>query len=105
METKHTPGPWKITSATHPIIGWRITANDGSVAGVHKAGPRQSINECKANARLIAAAPELAEALRALYGTAKVVDAQNKAQYERPCGFAPELLEQARAALAKLEGD
>ena len=61
MKTKHTAGPWKTTNATHPIIGWRITANDGSIAGVHKAGPRQSINECKANARLIAAAPDLAE--------------------------------------------
>lgn len=58
----HTPGPWHITSESvqyHYIHA----PNNGIVAEV---GKRSNVNgEGKANARLIAAAPELLSALKA----------------------------------------
>jgi hypothetical protein len=61
-ETKHTPGPWQIEE--HETSPCRIRANNNGwdVADVfstdHPTG--------QANAALIAAAPELLEALRAM---------------------------------------
>lgn len=55
---KHTPAPWSYTSRGD-IIG------EGATLAVVSSSPITiSKNEEKANARLIAAAPELLEALR-----------------------------------------
>lgn len=57
MTTKHTPGPWEIdyNDSSNPIIG----ADKQVVARVaHLAAWRHPL-EAEANARLIAAAPEL----------------------------------------------
>ena len=66
-EAKHTPGPW--------VVGNRYTAtgvyttNGGLVANTHGAQRNfrrdEHIIEQDANARLIAAAPDMLEALRA----------------------------------------
>ena len=64
METKYTPGPWEIRKSGF------IMAPDGAGQGddVYIAeiliGPDSpEVDEAKANARLIAAAPDLLEAL------------------------------------------
>lgn len=72
--SKHTPGPWKtadITSrGTH--VYWRIEAPSKHVAGVSVDVTLYPVDvvavseELKANARLIAAAPDLLAALEAL---------------------------------------
>jgi hypothetical protein len=74
MDSKHTPGPWIADSAGYG--GWRF---DGGYNGVIRtldgfhvfAGPSSFLAlrgrdaaEADANARLIAAAPELLEALQ-----------------------------------------
>lgn len=72
--TKHTAGPWKVDGgeliAADPDDGgaWVI----GQVYGADDYPcPEADIDEeCKANARLIAAAPDLLAALRALVATA-----------------------------------
>ena len=74
MKTKHTPGPWHVKGDTVPtahvvstdtivamcyhakITGW----NNANIPGSHPDGPGQI--ESKANAKLIAAAPDLLEA-------------------------------------------
>lgn len=63
----YTPGPWK----PHFEEAYFVTGPDlGRVAimmnlkGAHGLGGRRSGNEVAANARLIAAAPELVEALQ-----------------------------------------
>jgi len=60
METKHTPGPWKVeeyNSATlRGAIG--IFSADSTIPIVHSP-MGESLAEADANARLIAAAPEL----------------------------------------------
>lgn len=58
-ETKHTPGPWHITN--HGTVD----AADRQIASVHNGGIMNM-----GNARLIAAAPDLLEALGALLKTA-----------------------------------
>ena len=69
--SKHTPGPWKA----HLDEAYVVTGPDrGRVAimthlkGAHGLGGRRSGDESAANARLIAAAPELLEALTDLLG-------------------------------------
>lgn len=66
---KHTPGPWRATNFSS-VVGCPITAqpdktkNTVVIAGVHGAAGDDYRAEVEANARLIAAAPDMAEALR-----------------------------------------
>ena len=73
----HTPGPWEA----HFEEAIRVKNKDGTVAiatNLHLHG-RRDISEVEANARLIAAAPELLEALQFLLSSykAQVPDAEN----------------------------
>lgn len=63
MKTEHTKGPWEIETkgSRHFIDG----ADQLTVAYVDRAGVRDR-QEIEANARLIAAAPELLAALKAI---------------------------------------
>lgn len=56
---KHTPGPWKLDA----IEGahWNVDAEDGTAVALAQDNKDPGIR--RANARLIAAAPELLEAL------------------------------------------
>jgi len=59
--SQHTPGPWTV-DGNH----FQIWANDGenAVASVYStASPEPMASEARANARLIAAAPDLLAAL------------------------------------------
>lgn len=100
----HTRGPWKVgevresSSRKADLVYARIDAERvvGAVA-VYSGGKRGVVvseEEALANARLIAAAPELLEALRLLARA-----------YERVTGReSTPLLAKARAAIAKAEG-
>jgi hypothetical protein len=58
-DTKHTPGPW--TEDPEGLVAVSIEGGDGSVVcDVHGAA---NDARCEANARLIAAAPEMFEAM------------------------------------------
>ncbi len=62
--SKHTPGPWKIAdgdSLRCSLWGWSIMSSDGYWVAVAHEEEEESD---KANARLIAAAPEMLEALK-----------------------------------------
>lgn len=63
MNTKHTPGPWEFKSYADFDID--ITSED-SVIATTGHDPSYSYEEEKANARLIAAAPDLLELLKSL---------------------------------------
>lgn len=95
--TQHTTGPWAYTYASY-------TGQDGEeipafeVHGAEKVCDTvesQSRNEQEANARLIAAAPELLEALEALAEEARV----------NMAGGAGHLLDEAFAVIAKAKGE
>jgi hypothetical protein len=60
---KHTPGPWKIQSATRNYDNFKIEAEGwGIITNIE-----DNSNESEGNARLIAAAPELLEMLKITY--------------------------------------
>lgn len=61
MENKHTPAPWKILNLhpkKHSVISIGKTENIGSFCEIYTTGSGNTSVQ-KANARLIAAAPEL----------------------------------------------
>ena len=101
MKTQHTPGPWTIHADTD---GWPLVMS-GGVAGriVANVNPQSCPDEssapefvempCEANARLIAAAPELLEALQSVL--------ENCLDSEGLCAAHAK----ARAALAKTTGE
>ena len=60
MTTQHIPGPWGVVSP-NPTIGFQIVGHHVIVAAVPKLFDEPW---AEANARLIAAAPDLLEALK-----------------------------------------
>ena len=68
MSAKHTPGPWEATGAevwgTHAMRFNLTTGGTPMIATVCKHEDAERAFPYEANARLIAAAPELLEALR-----------------------------------------
>jgi hypothetical protein len=102
----HTPGPWEIKrdighfdSATsiraHQLVGVNPSKYELSL----EIGGWASVEKLEANARLIAAAPELLEALEAFDKAAK--------ESTTIIGFAAKafkLLTKTRAAIAKARG-
>jgi hypothetical protein len=75
MSNKHTQGPWTLTA--DPLHFHSLTTVIGGKASYQKNGPPQQMivqvggfaewQEAEANARLIAAAPELLAALETAY--------------------------------------
>ena len=63
-DTKHTPGPWKVIPYTnqHGVETTAISSDD-DMRNITYALPYNS-PQAEANARLIAAAPDLLEALK-----------------------------------------
>lgn len=66
-ETKHTPGKWTSTKATITYTQFNITAKDAFIGEV--GGGLQSDDEIEANARIIAASPEMYEVLKFIYSS------------------------------------
>ena len=106
---KHTPGPWvssEVNQLGSPVVvGFTVTAGRASVAkiahrlsGFSAAPPNEA---AEANARLIAAAPELLDALKAFVEAMAAVNPLDPADLPRRMGL---LVPAARAAIAKAEG-
>ena len=86
MQTKHTPGPW-VTSSLPNGTEWTVSADDGDMLADLTGCPNE-----KANARLIAAAPDL---------LALVLDALDDPDVDI---LGSEWVRDARAAIAKATG-
>jgi len=84
-----TPGPWHVHKH-----GWGIAVRAEST-GVAECLPQFEIAEIAANARLIAAAPELLEALVNFIGTVETVDP----------GVYRDTIDEAREAIKKATGE
>ena len=65
MTTKHTPGPWRYEAGRDGRPPYVIRGTEGGFVVVGMTADRQ-----EADARLIAAAPEMFEALSVLYAVA-----------------------------------
>jgi len=102
---QHTPGPW-ATNADAKVYSvgrkeWNRTFNTEMpeyVASVGGAGK----DTAKSNARLIAAAPELLQHLRAL--VVRCDEAATRFDGLESCGDFCEIADTARALLARIEG-
>jgi hypothetical protein len=87
--TKHTPGPWAVSDGD-------VTNESGIViATVQRAGNGETVPNC----RLIAAAPDLLEALEAVLAM-HCMPTEPKRTYRDNAGA----MDKARAALAKARG-
>lgn len=86
---KHTPGPWRVTLPDECIV----TNDDGHEVADCSMWYEDLPAVCAANARLIAAAPDMLAALKA------IIDADERGQGVR---FA-EAMEAAERAIGKAE--
>ena len=107
MSAKHTPGPWIGAGpsfgdplpryTTEIVTEWED--EDGEVLSICKLPFHHHDDENEANARLIAAAPDLLEALHAMLSHTAMLDPSQGFD-----GFDHSAVNQARAAIAKAEG-
>ena len=109
--TKHTPGPWRVIldDTGGEFSGWPSVEAPEEIdtAIVHRAGFHQrywgdlSQRECIANARLIAAAPDLLAALKFIVEQIDFpgVSTHTLGNYTHGAGMA-----MGRAAIAAAEG-
>ena len=97
MNTQHTPGPW-VVDHSHPdwVEGTTIWANDVVIA--HAVADQH--HETEANARLIAAAPEM---LDLLYTVLPYIEDLELDQMYKP-GVVAALTRRIRDTLDKAEG-
>lgn len=106
MATQHTPGPWKAEAPSE--YGISIVAPSGGSLGC--AWPEDllgNMHDAVANARLIAAAPDLLEALSAAQAALAMMtapDAIKATSVQHAWAQAVEAEAKARAAIAKAEG-
>ncbi len=97
MEGKHTPGPWYYQEESDAYT--HIVRGPGGYF-IHQ-GPQFTSGESKANARLIAAAPDLLEAVEAVVENSCGRCEDGICNYtQNPC----EPIAKARAAIAKAKG-
>ena len=95
---EHTPGPWRVGDAGTTIFG----PPNGNPSPIMVA---QRVR--RANARLIAAAPELLAALEGCRGYFEWMAAQQTEHLTSGAAYAPDAawLQPIRAAIAKAKGE
>lgn len=91
-ETKHTPGPWSVYPPTKCVIGPEPERILVAEASHHRP-------EADANARLIAAAPDLLAACERLLALVERFDRWH------PSGDAQDEIERTKEILARVKGD
>lgn len=101
MDTKHTPGPWRVGMRPGPMVYGPYGAQVADCRSPSAEG-----SEAGYNARLIAAAPDMLSALRA-------IEARAEGEWDHPAlvAFGPltpdtsaDILAIARMALRSVEG-
>ena len=82
----HTPGPWRVEDEDHGAI-WIASDNAmyGDIADLYHLFGKDVIRkgDCEANAHLIAAAPDLLEALKGLMVFYKAANEDSFVRFER----------------------
>ena len=98
MSAKHTPGPWTAQNDGRDIISIQHSNNDPGAISMTLAKVTARMtwrSQAEANARLIAAAPDLLDALRNI---SELYDS------DEGCRSLPEYIA-ARAAIARATGE
>lgn len=107
--SKHTPGPWTVDPAARPGHVDKIKSGGVAFVGVGCTTVGGNQTEQSANARLIAAAPDLLEACRLGLRLGEIA-VRAGMLHETPDSFVEEVVENhhglktIRAAIAKAEG-
>ena len=106
MNEKFTPGPWHAGKKDHPVGYFPIYARTGvtkisriAKTDSHEVGFGISEAEQRANAKLIAAAPDLYAALKCLYDKLLMSDRDGQSHISEEEG------EMALGALRKARGE
>lgn len=100
-DTKHTPGPWVIDERYDGCV----YSSDDTGSIVARCGGRgfefvaREADEIKANAALVAAAPDMLAALKTV-----ILDERNAEIIARHCVGGESIVREMRAAIAKAEG-
>jgi hypothetical protein len=66
MKKKHTPGPWKISKTINDFSIYAEANDNLDIAAVYQKSRAIDHEEARANTDIIAASPELVEALEAI---------------------------------------
>lgn len=95
-EPRLTPGPWEVAKQPYSLV---IRGSDGHIVatayGWNEDGkPGHEESKAQANAALIAAAPELYEVLKEVFG---------QLEYHEPIWYTGGMYRQIKAALEKAE--
>lgn len=98
-ESKHTPGPWKAYGFMITGGDFRQVADCNMPVGTPGREEDATVDEDQANARLIAAAPDLLAACEMLISDPS--EEWSQTEFDRRIGAARDL---ARAAVAKAKG-
>jgi hypothetical protein len=94
MSTQHTPGPWKVKAGTNAVLaGRKQICSHVNAASALPVNILEDQEIAQANARLIAAAPDLLEAL------------QDALCALECCGKDYPAASKAKAAIAKATGE
>lgn len=96
--SKHTPGPWLTTESTEHWGRVNVTVQAAFTANEIATAWQGTTDVNRANARLIAAAPDLLEALELMLDRFRDTEGSH-GQWEE------EATENARAAIAKARGE
>lgn len=101
IKTKYTPGPWELSDSS--VWGTSPLNARFRIADIRQHSPMNGIDS-KANASLIAAAPELLEALRNLLAKADQYIPYRKDGWNGDDRENWEIIDAARIAITKAEG-
>ena len=107
MTFTHTPGPWRITRDHQSPASIEAARGDGgALAKVYLTDPktRRRTPEYEANATLIAAAPELADALDDLLTWTEALAIHGAAPTPEAWALLAKLTKKGEAVLAKVRG-
>ena len=101
----HTPGPWEIFPVKEVWRGHDVRGPHGETITHVQRGGSERADEQKANARLIAFAPEVLQALNAALEIMQIVESyyMPDAHNSDPARLR-EAIRQARLAITKAEG-
>ena len=98
MNAKHTPGPWNIGTSDIPVSSFSVHGGNRNHSTIARLASLDfvgmGLDEQYANARLIAAAPELLVALE------QMLNLNSLGAYEQSAAISA-----ARAAIAKARGE
>lgn len=96
--TRFTPGPWRLSTAEENSDGRTVRGPDSEIIAQTKRGFLRDDDRAKANAALIASAPEMLAALELLM---RAESMQKGARDGCTMGEISQAIDAARAAIAK----